>query len=87
MPDGTEDDLVTILTVKGVTKAEKAECLEEFRQNEWSVCSISLSFSCCFSILESCSSETEHCVAMEDSSCMLVLAGIMVSRIFMELRV
>lgn len=34
MPDGTEDDLVTILTVKGVTKAEKAECLEEFRQNE-----------------------------------------------------
>ena len=39
MPDGTEDDLVTILTVKGVTKAEKAECLEEFRQSEWSVCS------------------------------------------------
>ena len=38
MPDGTEDDLVTILTVKGVTKAEKAECLEEFRQNEWGVC-------------------------------------------------
>ena len=35
MPDGTEDDLVTILTVKGVTKAEKAECLEEFRENEY----------------------------------------------------
>lgn len=31
MPDATEDDLVTILTVKGATKTEKAECLEEFR--------------------------------------------------------
>lgn len=31
MPDATEDDLVTILTVKGATKAEKAECLEEFK--------------------------------------------------------
>ena len=31
MPDATEDDLVTILTVKGATKTEKAECLEEFK--------------------------------------------------------
>ena len=31
MPDATEDDLITILTVKGATKAEKAECLEEFK--------------------------------------------------------
>ncbi|OAO12426.1 Vps53-like protein [Blastocystis sp. ATCC 50177/Nand II] len=29
MPDGTEDDLVTILTVKGVTKAEKAEDVDD----------------------------------------------------------
>lgn len=34
MPDGTEEDLVTILTVKGATKQEKADCLEEFRSNE-----------------------------------------------------
>ena len=34
MPDGTEDDLVTILTVKGASKQEKADCLEEFRTNE-----------------------------------------------------
>ena len=27
--------MVTILTVKGVTKAEKAKCLEEFRENEY----------------------------------------------------
>ena len=32
MPEGTEDDLTTILTVKGATKQEKAECLEEFRE-------------------------------------------------------
>lgn len=32
MPEGTEDDLMTILTVKGATKQEKAECLEEFRE-------------------------------------------------------
>ena len=38
MPDGTEEDLVTILTVKGATKAEKAECVEEFRKSEWRVC-------------------------------------------------
>ena len=48
MPDGTEDDLVTILTVKGVTKAEKAECLEEFRQNEWSVCWVTIGFASAF---------------------------------------
>ena len=34
MPDGTEDDLVTILNVKGATKAEKAECLDEYRESE-----------------------------------------------------
>ena len=34
MPDGTEEDLVTILTVKGASKQEKADCLEEFRANE-----------------------------------------------------
>lgn len=34
MPDGTEDDLVTILIVKGASKQEKADCLEEFRTNE-----------------------------------------------------
>ncbi len=40
MPEGTEDDLTTILTVKGATKQEKAECLEEYREkNEaWGVC-------------------------------------------------
>ena len=32
MPEGTEDDLTTILTVKGATKQEKAECLEEYRE-------------------------------------------------------
>ena len=32
MPEGTEDDLMTILTVKGATKQEKAECLEEHRE-------------------------------------------------------
>ena len=34
MPDGTEEDLITILTVKGASKQEKADCLEEFRANE-----------------------------------------------------
>lgn len=86
MPDGTEDDLVTILTVKGVTKAEKAECLEEFRQSEWSVCSSHNWFRFCFSLFGFKSPETEHCVAMEDTSCMPVTAGIMLSWILMELR-
>ena len=39
MPEATEDDLVTILTVKGATKTEKAECLEEFR-NEYDLVTI-----------------------------------------------
>ena len=34
MPDGTEEDLITILTVKGASKQEKTDCLEEFRANE-----------------------------------------------------
>ena len=34
MPDGTEEDLITILTVKGASKQEKADCLEEFSANE-----------------------------------------------------
>ena len=38
MPDGTEEDLATILTVKGATKQEKADCLEEFRSNEQYSC-------------------------------------------------
>ena len=33
MPEGTEDDLTTILTVKGATKQEKAECLEEYQSH------------------------------------------------------
>ncbi|KAK8798110.1 hypothetical protein WA171_005635 [Blastocystis sp. BT1] len=32
MPEGTEEDLVTILTVKGATKQEKTECIDEFRE-------------------------------------------------------
>jgi len=32
MPEGTEEDLVTILAVKGATKQEKTECIDEFRE-------------------------------------------------------
>ena len=34
MPDGVEEDLVTILNVKGASKQEKTECLNEFRESE-----------------------------------------------------
>ena len=35
MPDGTEDDLVTILTVKGASKQEKADILTYFGQFDY----------------------------------------------------